>query len=227
MNESDVCTKIPPSTGRELAEILPAPARNDLVDIDESLDSRSTSTCTFDHHNKLQLPPAPNGMEWMYQESTHRWVLRPLLEAEITVLGPATELTPPALLEHSIQPSDTLVGLCLKYGVTTTQIRRANFGFSGNNLSLAPNPLRIPNIQRAVPETQNRDKLLKSFLLVFRDELTKTEAKCYLMLNDWDLNRAIENAQKDLHELQCSTDPQGERARFDTPMEHVIIDEDI
>ncbi len=184
------------------------------------------TTNSFAHHDKLQLPPAPTNMEWTYQLSTHRWILQPLLEAEITLLDPATEPTL-AVIEHWVQPSDTLVGLCLKYGITAIQLRRANLGFSGNNLLLAPNPLRIPNIREAVPATEDRDKLLQTVMLVFRDELSRTEAKCYLELNDWDVNQAIANAKQDLHEKQSSTDPLGERALFDTPIEQVIMDEEV
>lgn len=166
--------------------------------------------------------------DWMYQPSpsVQRMVSLPFLEAEITVLGHATEPTP-SLLEHWIQPSDTLSGLCLKYGITSTQLRQANFGFSGTNLSLAPNPLRIPNIHKAVPVSEDRDKLLQALMLAFRDEITRIEAKCYLELNDWDLNRTIKNVREDLQDKEWSTDPLGERARFDTPMEQVIIDEEI
>ena len=44
---------------------------------------------------------------------------------------------------HVVLPDDTLNGLCLKYKITPTQLRRANC-FSGSNLALAPARLRIP-----------------------------------------------------------------------------------
>ena len=185
--------------------------------------------CEVDHCSSSAVDYGKSN-DWMYHPSSpsvQRLVSLPFLEAEITVLGPASEPTP-SLLEHWIQPSDTLSGLCLKYGITSTQLRQANFGFSGTNLSLAPNPLRIPNIQKAVPVSEDRDKLLQALMLLFREDLTRIEAKCYLELNDWDLNRSIRNVRQDLQSKEeWPTDPSGERARFDTPMEHVIIDEEI
>ena len=43
---------------------------------------------------------------------------------------------------HIVQPSDTIQGICLKYGITPTQLRQWN-KFSGSNLALAPLILRI------------------------------------------------------------------------------------
>lgn len=194
---------------------------------------------SFEYHDKLNLPPAPRGLEWAFQISKQRWILKPLAEAEITALeyadyedntttankGTSITAPPPVMLEHWTQPTDTFTGLCLKYGITATQLRRANFGFSGTNLSLAPNPLKIPNIRRAVPEETDREKILQSLQLVFRGELTKPEAICYLELNDWDVHQALHNAEQDL--LKEATDPWGERALFDTRIEKVVIDEEL
>ena len=205
----------------------------------------------FGQHDKHQLPPAPRGTEWIFQLSSHRWVLRPLVEAEFTILEAEGSTTvgsqqggreeeaeipiPPstATLDHWIQPSDTFPGLCLKYGVNAMQIRRANYGFSGTNLSLAPNPLKIPNIHRAVPESTDRELLVQTMRLAFRgttgakEQLPLSEAKCYLALNDWDVARALQNAEGDLHDQDLLME---EKARFDMPpsiIEKVVIDEEL
>ena len=46
-------------------------------------------------------------------------------------------------MEHQVQPTDTFQGICLRYKITPTELRQANW-FGGSNLSLAPNPLCIP-----------------------------------------------------------------------------------
>ena len=46
-------------------------------------------------------------------------------------------------LEHLVLPEDTFHGICLRYHISTTELRRANC-FSGSNLALAPTKLRIP-----------------------------------------------------------------------------------
>jgi hypothetical protein len=119
-------------------------------------------------------------------------------------------------LEHLVQPSDTFEGICLRYKMTPSELRRAN-GFSGSNLRLAPNPLKIPThrelkstsaeaspvigrsdegdhgiIQRALTTDQVLRLLLKEC-----PSMSLTEAKAYMELNDWDFDVALENAKED------------------------------
>jgi hypothetical protein len=185
------------------------------------------------------------------------------------------------VVEHWIQPSDTFQGICLLYGVTSTQLRRANYGFSGTNLSLAPNPLRIPNpLKVPVTSTLSTTKSMTSvtdtdtenntdnnninninedptpptpppppslkddpylssltvsyFLRRSTEEnpkhhppLAETEARCYLELNEWNVSAALVQYRKDLQRKQEEADdPHGEVARFDTPLEFVVMDEE-
>lgn len=151
---------------------------------------------------------------------------------------------------HIIQPSDTFSGICLKYGITATQLRRANFGFSGTNLALAPNPLRIPknHLQHggflsSSPNTRssttpqlllsfdNQEQYIRNLRRIYEKSdtpLAETEARCYLELNDWNLAHAMENISQDLQgKKEHALDPNGEEARFDTPLEFVVIDEEL
>jgi hypothetical protein len=186
------------------------------------------------------------------------------------------------VVEHWIQPSDTFQGICLLYGVTSTQLRRANYGFSGTNLSLAPNPLRIPNPLKVPvtstlsttksmtsisdtdtenntdndtsnnninsnddptpappPPSLKEDPYLSSLTVSYflrrsteenpthHPPLAETEARCYLELNEWNVSAALSHYRKDLQRKQEEADdPHGEVARFDTPLEFVVMDEE-
>ena len=189
------------------------------------------------------------------------------------------------VVEHWIQPSDTFQGICLLYGVTSTQLRRANYGFSGTNLSLAPNPLRIPNPLKVPttltsttksitgvtdtdtdnntnndtsnnninninedptpptptppPPSLKDDPYLSSLTVSYflrrsteenpkqHPPLAETEARCYLELNEWNVSAALTQYRKDLQrKVEEAGDPHGEVARFDTPLEFVVMDEE-
>lgn len=59
-------------------------------------------------------------------------------------------------VQHVILPEeDTFDGICLRYGITPTQLRQANGGFSGTNLRLAPATLNIPLSPRHVDRDEN------------------------------------------------------------------------
>jgi len=186
------------------------------------------------------------------------------------------------VVEHWIQPSDTFQGICLQYGITSTQLRQANYGFSGTNLSLAPNPLKILNPLKRPPGTptstmkirltsnvgttttttthdnngeDNDDNdqkpqsslkenpYLRSLAILYflrrsaeqhppttkqqHPPLAETEARCYLELNEWDVSAALEQYWKDLQRKEEEAgDPNGEVARFDTPLEFVDMDDE-
>jgi hypothetical protein len=116
----------------------------------------------------------------------------------------STATTTTTYLEHWIQDDvDTFAGICLRYKLTPRELRKANFGFSGTNLKLVPNPLRIPQTthtrqvaaqlqQEALAPHNLVRKLIKSC-----PKLSRTEAHCYMDLNDGDLTRAIRQAKED------------------------------
>jgi len=109
-------------------------------------------------------------------------------------------------VEHYIMPSDTFQGICIRYKIKPLELRRANGGFTGENLNLVPNPLKIPCrdfVTSAVaqevedcaqPLTQGQ--VVKVLLKECRG-MSQSEARAYLMLNDWDLAEALENAHED------------------------------
>lgn len=106
-------------------------------------------------------------------------------------------------VEHYIAPSDTFEGICLRYNIKPLELRRAN-GFTNENLTLVPNPLKIPRrddiaegvilIDGAGPMTQNEVTMV---LLKKCRGMKRAEARAYLMLNDWNLAEALENARED------------------------------
>jgi len=110
-------------------------------------------------------------------------------------------------VEHHISSSDTFQGICLRYKITPLKLRRANGGFTGDNLGLVPNPLKIPRTDAmttvAIAEevkdghcslTQSQ---VVGVLLKECRGMSRSEARAYLMLNDWDLAEALENAHQD------------------------------
>jgi hypothetical protein len=145
-------------------------------------------------------------MYWVQDEDTNEWRLDELVPQDEETIGIATLVHDDGgdnpSLWHQVQPTDTFQGICLKYKVTPTQLRQANGGFSGTNLFLAPNPLRIPKMAKHVVEAQVVDdnarpqkKLLT--LLQSCPSLSHSEAKCYLELNDWNLKEALSDAKED------------------------------
>lgn len=106
---------------------------------------------------------------------------------------------------HYITPSDTFQGICLRYKVTPLELRRANGGFTGENLNLVPNPLKIRDamITAAVaeevkdgPQPLTQSQVVGVLLKECRD-MSRSEARAYLMLSDWNLAEALENAHED------------------------------
>lgn len=92
------------------------------------------------------LPEPPENMQWVQDKDTREWSLERQLEKDafFKEITPKPRLEDPNYFEHEIQPSDTFTGICLRYKVSAAQLRKANGGFSGTNLFLAPNPLKIP-----------------------------------------------------------------------------------
>lgn len=92
--------------------------------------------------------------------------------------------------EHVVMEEDTLPGLCLRYHVSATTLRRVNV-FSGNNIK-GFKILRIPvdpNIP-VVAQTQTEDVLIQKFRNMTMNE-GKAEARIYLEENNWDIDKAI------------------------------------
>jgi len=123
---------------------------------------------------------------------------------------------------HEVKYGDTLNGICLRYNITVTQLRQANNGFSGSNLSMAPSILKIPVdpetvIGRPLDSTEfvvSKEMKIRTVIHALneihdnksgpsktysskRRRLSPIEAKCYLEMNDWDVDKAIAEANQD------------------------------
>lgn len=103
------------------------------------------------------------------------------------------------VLYHDVSETDTFQGICLRYKITPTELRRAN-NMMGTNLKLAPSKLIIPtnekNLKRNVHEPTKEEKIASLIAEVSRvTKLSYTEARAYLELADWDLGCAIGNVK--------------------------------
>jgi len=125
---------------------------------------------------------------------------------------------------HTVQPNDTLAGICLRYRITPTELRRSNM-FSGSNLALAPTVLRIPKsstnnvkmIQQhqqqyqqqkqhvSDPKLQDKQSKIQLFCSTLDNKLSmarskvlgKQEAVAYLEMNGWNVQEAVWDALQD------------------------------
>ena len=106
-------------------------------------------------------------------------------------------------LIHTVVPSDTFSGLCLRYRIKPHELRRVN-RFSGSNLRLAPHTLIIPlgpdgqGLNGGKVREQNRN--CPEFKLhALQGEIPSLHAECkaYLELAGWDLAEAIKAARED------------------------------
>eukprot|EP00980_Cylindrotheca_fusiformis_P017142 scaffold5276_cov134-Cylindrotheca_fusiformis.AAC.9 len=88
------------------------------------------------------LPEPPEGMHWTQDKETREWSLERKMEED--VFAKEIPKRDPRYIEHDVQSSDTFTGICLRYKISPAELRKANGGFSGTNLFLAPNPLKIP-----------------------------------------------------------------------------------
>lgn len=139
-------------------------------------------------------PPAPprrsppEGMRWRYCETKHEWML-------VTMNEPPhpDDDTNKSHVIHTVLPSDTLVGLCLKYKVSATKLRQVN-GFSGSNLRLAPATLVIPKPYDN--DTLTEDDKVKALVKAV-PHLGECEARAYLEMGQWELEPTIHTAKTD------------------------------
>jgi hypothetical protein len=173
------------------------------------------------NHLRRPLSDPPRGKYWKNDADTNEWVLADVEhfiqigddQENLVVDGQVIETNivgPDDYIEHLVEEHDTFQGLCLRYKITSTELRQANGGFSGTNLKLAPNPLRITRnhnlvlvVNRPAEESTALQLHQESTALQLRQlkktcpGLSNSEAKSYLELNDGNLEEAISNAQED------------------------------
>lgn len=188
--------------------------------------------CDYSNLSK-PLPKLPKGHVWVRNSETREWSVVDTtktndsglgLTAETqkslhVAVGVPVEIEPSSdYLYHSIQPTDTFAGICIRYGIDALSLRQAN-KFSGSNLLFAPETLLIPIARKALGNSNENtgdlqgsgrrsavgkeDKVTK-FLLSFRNEassstlISRKEAIAYLDMNDGNLEMAIQDAKDDL-----------------------------
>lgn len=166
------------------------------------------------HYHRMSLGEPPAGMEWTQNAETREWTLREISSTAtpITVDAEATKISTddtiplahaepiPQVLHHVVTETDTMQGICLKYKVSATQLRQANC-FSGTNLKLAPKVLKIPNSNRTIAPTTNiiqsehENKIAQVY--VKHKSLSRKEVRAYLEMNDWNIERTLNEIQQD------------------------------
>jgi hypothetical protein len=100
------------------------------------------------------LPDPPEGMRWIQDQDTREWSLERKMEEDTFAveITQREDIFNSDFFQHDIQTSDTFAGICLRYKISPAELRRENGGFSGTNLFLAPNPLKIP--KREIEESK-------------------------------------------------------------------------
>lgn len=172
---------------------------------------------------KNPLPEPPRDQAWVRDLSTQEWRLVPVAAAAVAresgggevgecaiatavaVPNPDATAAPAGARHHDVAPTDTFQGLCLRYKVTPTELRRAN-RMMGSNLKLAPARLVIPSNDRNATldasgaEMTKEEKiaaLLSKVRYSVRTKLTYSEARAYLEISDWDVGAAVNDANED------------------------------
>jgi hypothetical protein len=163
---------------------------------------------------RKSLPKPPRGHEWQRDGSDWKLV-KATLQGELPGMdGTSTisddqpdkqlpvRVAPVDYVMHTVLPSDTFSGICLRYKVTATQLRRSNH-FSGSTLLLAPPRLIIPIREEGhkaqdirIQDVNSPEFKLQTFLAEC-PHLRTSERRAYLDLNEWDLRAAIANANDD------------------------------
>mmetsp|Transcript_33382 Transcript_33382/g.58584 ORF Transcript_33382/g.58584 Transcript_33382/m.58584 type:complete len:733 (+) Transcript_33382:458-2656(+) len=110
-------------------------------------------------------------------------------------------------LYHDVGPNDTLQGVCLLYGISAYELRRAN-NFRGLNLSCAPERLVIPKNERNQSKgfkTLTEDEMIQSLMAhvpisrqTKKPVLSHDKARAYLEFNDWNFDQALRNVKVDV-----------------------------
>jgi hypothetical protein len=119
-------------------------------------------------------------------------------EEEEEVAAPAPVLGKDYVI-HTVLPSDTFSGLCLRYKIKAVTLRQCN-QFSGTNLMLAPSQLLIPlttalgNLR--LQDTSSPEYKMQMLLAEF-PHLSSVERKAYLEMNDYDVDLTLEQIRAD------------------------------
>lgn len=139
------------------------------------------------------LPPPPVGMCWL-KISDGSWQLRENERPQHPSLGIQNTAVAddPMVVEHTVMPDDTLQGICLRYNVSVTEVRRINL-FSGSSIQCKKS-LLIP-VRRGVSynimmqQYDSKEVVLQKFRNATGEAVA--EARIYLEEHSWDLDTSI------------------------------------
>jgi hypothetical protein len=158
------------------------------------------------HENLQKASVMMENLENGHDEPSDELLIMAVTKKPIVMIDPAH------FYQHAQHPNDTFQGICLRYGITPTQLRQHN-KFSGTNLFLAPEVLIIPvkkdyivdrPMDELVLEVNTRERKMRAVLRSTSNgywgtkAISAVEAKAYLEIHDWDVEKAIENANEDL-----------------------------
>ena len=196
---------------------------------------------------KEPLPSPPKGQTWVQDVQTREWKVVPVAveqddssppavvarpadanydgdDATAVVAAPVSVEAIPVIVEatatvryHDVLPTDTFQGICLRYKVTPTELRRANkmiaMAASSTSLKLAPKKLIIPandrnkelflgggsssNTTKCPTREEKIATLIYKVSRITQNKLTYSEAVAYLELAEGDVTLAIENVYTD------------------------------
>ncbi|KAL7535164.1 hypothetical protein ACHAWF_005076 [Thalassiosira exigua] len=185
-------------------------------------------TCDYASDLSRPLPPPPEGATWVRDESTREWSLVAVATATavaspsngddaeddgvpraavvavpVAASTAASDPSKSGARHHVVTETDTFQGICLRYKVTPTELRRAN-GMMGTNLRLAPETLLVPSnddnvrVDARAPTREEKIASLMSRAIRFtKDRLSYSEARAYLDMADWDVDAAVEDVRED------------------------------
>lgn len=140
----------------------------------------------IDYFSK-SLPPPPSGHFWERQDNGE-WVLFRLPVDETSGLN-SMEFTKPSIFEHTVMPTDTLQGICLRYRVSPVTLRRMNM-FSGNNIQFKKTLLISIEGGCMIEFQQNTEEVtLQKFRNITQEGVA--ESRLYLDEHGWNLELAL------------------------------------
>lgn len=150
------------------------------------------TTPTLDSYGK-PLPPPPAGMYWEKQ-ADNSWKLLRSVQQHLPEADAVIHETT-RVLEHTVMPTDTIQGICLRYRINVVQLRQWN-NFSGNNIKPFKSlliPLE-PGVT-AAPQEVTPEVMLRQFMN--HTNLETEEAKFYLEEHNWNLQDALSAYRSD------------------------------
>ena len=133
------------------------------------------------------LPNPPVGFYWERQDD-RTWDLKQFSKHS-SAEPEAVTFQNPANLTHLVMPHDTLQGLCLRYRVNATELKRFNM-ISGNNIQvLREVKIPISHGQPVVIQAEDADVTMQRFKNATGE--SKEEALIYLEDHGWQLDAAL------------------------------------